>query len=36
MATTVFDSVSGYWVRKVKTLTGKYQMIKLGKPSTRG
>jgi site-specific recombinase XerC len=33
MASTFFDSVSGYWVRKIRTVAGKYQTIKLGKPT---
>jgi integrase/recombinase XerD len=33
MASTFYNSVSGYWVRKVRTVAGKYQTIKLGKPN---
>lgn len=33
MATTFYDDNTGYFVRKIKTLTGKYRKIKIGKPA---
>ncbi len=34
VATTFYDSTTGYYTRKIKTLTGRYRKIKLGKPGT--
>lgn len=33
MATTFFDSITGYYTRKFKALNGRYHRVKLGKPA---